>query len=249
MPYDVPATYERLIAPRYAPVADALVELAAPRPGERVLELGAGTGLVTRRLVAQVVDGQITALDKYEQMLDEARKNVSAPNVDWCVGDYNEPLAFPDASFDLAVSGLTYVQDAPDAVRELFRVLRPGGRAALSMWATTYLELELMNRARAKLGVDPIPPPEPEAAARRMADAGFDALELRALELSPDYASVDDYIAYRRGFGVPLGADPDEHERHLWALADEVRAVTRPDGSFQQGWRFALIRAKRPAQD
>ena len=55
------------------------------------------------------------------------------------MGDHNEPLALPDASFDLAVSGLTYVQDAPDAVRELFRVLRPRGRVALSMWATTYL--------------------------------------------------------------------------------------------------------------
>jgi SAM-dependent methyltransferase len=244
MAYDVPDTYERLIAPRYAPVADALVALAAPTAGERVLELGAGTGLVTRRLV-----GRITAVDKYEQMLGHAQATVDAPNVDWRVGDYNEPLGFPPESFDLAVSGLTYVQDADAAVAELFRVLKPGGRLALSMWAPSYLELDLMNRAKAQLGDEPIPAPDPQAAAERLAGAGFAGVTVRALELAPEYASVDDYLDYRRGFGLPVGATEDGHRRFLEALGREAAAIARPDGSFRQGWRFALISAKRPAAD
>ena len=245
MGYDMPEAYERLIAPRYAPVADALVERAAPHPGEQVLELGAGTGLVTRRVAPLVGDGEVTALDRYEQMLDHARAVVTAPNVTWAVGDYNEPLPFPDESFDLVISGLTYVQDSADAVAEVQRVLRPSGRFAVSMWGSAYLELELMNKAKLRVGDDPIPAPDPAGVARRLAVIGFGDVEVEEIELTPEYDSVDDYLAYRRGFGIPVGSSPESHERYLQALGDEAAALARPDGSFRQGWRFALICAKR----
>jgi ubiquinone/menaquinone biosynthesis C-methylase UbiE len=54
MDYDAPSAYRRLIAPRYAPIADALVAAAALRPGEQVLELCAGTGLVSSRVAAAI---------------------------------------------------------------------------------------------------------------------------------------------------------------------------------------------------
>ena len=62
MDYDAPSAYRRLIAPRYAPIADALVAAAALRPGEQVLELCAGTGLVSSRVAAAIApDGWLCA--------------------------------------------------------------------------------------------------------------------------------------------------------------------------------------------
>lgn len=244
--YNVPDTYESLIAPRYAPVADELVRLAAPRPGDQVLELGAGTGLVTRRVAPLVAGGTVAALDKYEQMLEKAREVVTDADVRWLIGDYNEPLPFAAESFDLVLSGLTYVQDTDEPVAEVLRVLRPGGRFALSMWGPAYRELDLMNRAKERLGDPPIPSPDPHGVIARLTAAGLEDVEVHELELAPQYRSIDDYLAYRRGFGVPLGSSPDDHERYLRVLGEEASAVANADGSFTQGWRFALIRARRP---
>jgi ABC-type lipoprotein release transport system permease subunit len=86
MDYDAPSVYQRLIAPRYAPIADALVAAAALRPGEQVLELGAGTGLVSSRAAAAIAPGGwLCATDLSAQMLEVARERMRAPDVSFAL--------------------------------------------------------------------------------------------------------------------------------------------------------------------
>src|SRR3954469_8647256 len=133
MHYDAPAAYARLIAPRYLPIAEALAGAARLRPVDDALELGAGTGLVTRRVAPLV--RSLVATDRSAAMLDVARAATSRDTrVTFVLVDYNEPLPFLDRSFDLVLSGLTYVQTVPAALAEAARVLRSNGRLALAMW-------------------------------------------------------------------------------------------------------------------
>ena len=101
------------------------VELLAPKPTDVLLDVACGTGLVSKHFrgkVARIVGADIT-----EAMFEQAR-----PFVDERVVAQGEALPFPDASFDRVVcrQGIQFMRDA-DAVREMLRILKPGGRACL----------------------------------------------------------------------------------------------------------------------
>jgi demethylmenaquinone methyltransferase/2-methoxy-6-polyprenyl-1,4-benzoquinol methylase len=114
----------------------ALVAGINPGPDQRVLDVAAGTGLVTAELVRHGA-GQVVALDQSEDMLAgaqarTARDPVLRPRVSFVVGEA-ERLPFADGSFD-ALSFtylLRYVDDRAATMRELTRVLRPGGRIGM----------------------------------------------------------------------------------------------------------------------
>jgi SAM-dependent methyltransferase len=131
--------YERHMVPAiFGPWAEDLVACAAPQPGERVLDVACGTGVVAR-LVAQRVGpaGQVVGLDLTPGMLTVARA-LPPPQgamIEWREGNASAiPLA--DAAFDLVLcqQGLQFFPDRPAALREMHRVLVPGGRLALSVW-------------------------------------------------------------------------------------------------------------------
>jgi SAM-dependent methyltransferase len=127
-----PDAYERyLVPPLFAPFADRLVELAEPRPGDRVLDVACGTGIVAR--VATDRGCRATGLDSNPLMVEAAR--AVAPAIEWLVGEAGD-LPLPDASFDLVLcqASLQYFPDRPAALREMRRVLAPGGRLALGVW-------------------------------------------------------------------------------------------------------------------
>ena len=131
--------YERHMVPAiFGPWAEDLVALATPKPGERVLDVACGTGVVTR-LVAQCVgpSGNVVGFDLNPGMLTVAR-GVPLPSgarVEWREGNVSA-MPFPDATFDLALcqQGLQFFPDRPGALREVRRVLVSGGRLALSVW-------------------------------------------------------------------------------------------------------------------
>jgi SAM-dependent methyltransferase len=126
------ADYER-VARQFAPIHDDLVERLAPKPGERWLDVGTGTGEVALR--AARAGAEVTAGDISEELLVLARAKPDADSVTWQLADA-QALPFEDASFD-AVSSCFAVIFAPDqqaAARELARVCRPGGRLGLTAW-------------------------------------------------------------------------------------------------------------------
>jgi SAM-dependent methyltransferase len=130
--------YERYLVPLFfAPGAEHLVELAMPGPGERVLDVACGTGIVARSAAPRVgTGGTVVGLDLNEGMLRVARKASSEvrPPIEWRRGDATG-LPFPDGTFDVVFcqQGLQFFPDQPAALREMYRVLVPNGRVALSV--------------------------------------------------------------------------------------------------------------------
>lgn len=132
--------YERYLVPAYfGPFAEALTVLAAPWPADHVLDVACGTGSLTRLLVACVgPSGHVTGLDLNADMLAVARDIVDAPNVEWREASALA-MPFADSTFDLVTcqQGLQFFPDRAAGMREMRRVLRPGGRLALSIWRST----------------------------------------------------------------------------------------------------------------
>ena len=179
-------------------------------------------------------------------MLEVAREHVREPGVSFAIVDYGAPLPFLDRSFDVVLSGLTYVQNKADSVAEVARVLAPGGRFALATWGTYYGEVRMMSAARRALGLPPYPSAAPGRAVRRLERAGFERIERRDFELAPQFASVDDYLRYRRGFGVPLGSTRAQHERYLEVLRREATGAAAADGTLTLGWTVTVVTARAP---
>jgi ubiquinone/menaquinone biosynthesis C-methylase UbiE len=120
------------------PFATFLIEQAKPQPGERALDVACGTGIVARKTAPRLGGtGTVVGVDINPAMIAFAR-SLPAPegaSIDWREGSA-AALPLPDDSFDLALCqmGLQFFPDRLAALREMFRVLRPGGRAVLSVW-------------------------------------------------------------------------------------------------------------------
>ncbi|MCC5962506.1 MAG: bifunctional demethylmenaquinone methyltransferase/2-methoxy-6-polyprenyl-1,4-benzoquinol methylase UbiE [Rhodobacteraceae bacterium] len=113
---------------------DAMMDWLAPRPGQQLLDVAGGTGDIAFRFLRRAgTTARATVLDLTEPMLIEGQNRAEAANMagqlDWVVGDAMA-LPFPPASFDVyTISfGIRNVTRIEDALREAFRVLRPGGR-------------------------------------------------------------------------------------------------------------------------
>lgn len=112
-----------------------LAEAARIRPGQHILDVACGTGVLARALLERVgPSGAVTGLDINPGMLAVARRK--EPKVDWRQGPA-EALPFGDGSFDAVVSqfGLMFFENRRVAIAEMMRVLQPGGRLAVAVWA------------------------------------------------------------------------------------------------------------------
>jgi SAM-dependent methyltransferase len=112
-----------------------LVRFAGIRPGQSVLDVGTGTGVVA--VTAARAGAKVTGLDLTPELLSKARLNAEMANVQvtWQEGDA-EALPYPDATFDVVVSqfGHMFAPRPEVAAREMLRVLRPGGTVAFATW-------------------------------------------------------------------------------------------------------------------
>jgi ubiquinone/menaquinone biosynthesis C-methylase UbiE len=130
----MPDAYERhLVAPVFRPFAvDLARRLATYRP-RRVLELAAGTGVVTAEILAALPDADVVATDLNEAMVDLGEARVPAAR--WRQADALD-LPFEDGEFDAVVCqfGVMFFPDRARAYAEAHRVLQPGGRLILNTW-------------------------------------------------------------------------------------------------------------------
>jgi ubiquinone/menaquinone biosynthesis C-methylase UbiE len=132
-------SYEPLWRTQLATAQHELMRHAALVPGERVLDVACGTGVAVVEAAAVVgVDGVAVGVDLSGRMVDAARRRAAehgASNATFERMDA-EHLELPDGSFDvvLCALGLMYVPDPARALREMRRVLRPGGRLVVVVW-------------------------------------------------------------------------------------------------------------------
>lgn len=133
----IPELYERFMVPLvFDPYAEDMIKRIVQRTPARILELAAGTGAVTRKMLLKLPsDTAIVATDLNQAMIDQGRKQCNAPNVEWRQCDAME-LPFPAASFDTVVCqfGVMFFPDKARAFAEARRVLKPGGVFLFNVW-------------------------------------------------------------------------------------------------------------------
>lgn len=183
----IPELYERHLVPLiFEPYARDLVQRLAAHPVQRVLEVAAGTGVVTREMARTMPpDVDILATDLNPAMLDEAARIGTSRPVRWQAADVMR-LPLPDAAVDAVVCqfGVMFFPDKPAALAEMRRVLRPGGVLLFNVWdrieANEFADVVTHTLA----GLFPDDPPrflartphghgDPQALARDVAAAGF----------------------------------------------------------------------------
>lgn len=132
--------------------------MAALQPGERVVDGACGTGVVSRLAAERVgATGSVVGVDVNPAMLGVARSAPAPPgaSIDWREANA-EALPLPDASFDVVLCqlGLMFVADRSAALREIRRVLAPGGRVAITVPGTMEPLMEAMAESLAR-NIDP----------------------------------------------------------------------------------------------
>ncbi|MGX6600856.1 class I SAM-dependent methyltransferase [Micromonosporaceae bacterium Da 78-11] len=126
-------TYDNVGVPWFTPIAEELVRLAAPRPGERALDMGCGRGAASFPLADAVgPTGRVTGIDLAPKMIEQAAAR-GLPNLDLQVMDASAPT-LPPASFDLVVSSLVvfFLPDPLAGLTAWRHLLAPDGRLAIS---------------------------------------------------------------------------------------------------------------------
>ncbi|MFF3757603.1 class I SAM-dependent methyltransferase [Streptomyces sp. NPDC002185] len=213
----MPEVYERHLVPvLFRPFAEDLVARAAALGPRRVLELAAGTGVVTSGLLSAVPAAEVTATDLNDAMV--AFGAARAPGAVWRQADAQR-LPFPDGVFDLVVCqfGVMFFPDRIAAYSEVRRVLAPGGRFLFNTWgplATHAFAAALQAGLERALPVDtpgflravPHGYADPAVVAADLAAAGFAVEQEREVTLTGRAPSAAD-VALGFLAGTPVRAD------------------------------------------
>jgi len=233
--------YERYAVPyMMGPWAPELVELAALRRGERVLDLACGTGLLARLAAPEVgPTGQVTGLDFNAGMLAVARTlpSPSGASITWAEGSAMA-MDLPDASFDviLCQQGLQFFPDKPKALREMHRVLAPGGRIRLSVWKSAgpyniavgealekHVGTETATKYRASRVV-----PDAEELHRLLLETGFRAVEVRPCSMIIRLPSIEKFVLEHLSSSPVAGSVAALKEEGRAILAKQVKSALQP---------------------
>jgi len=231
--------YEQHMVPAiFARWAPDLVEAAGVRPAERVLDVACGTGAVTRLLAEQVGPaGKVTGLDITPGMLAAARLAAPSQRIEWLEGSAVK-MPLPDGTFDAVVcqQGLQFFPDKPAALSEMRRVLKRGGRLALSCWRSVehtpgYLVLEQALARRVgpeKAALPPFSLGDAGAIRGLVVGAGFREVKLRAEAKMIRFRSAEHLVrAVVGGAPVMMGALTGQGEGVLDAIIAEVTEATK----------------------
>jgi ubiquinone/menaquinone biosynthesis C-methylase UbiE len=230
---------------RGAVVTERMLELAAPQPGERVLELACGPGGLGLAAAERVgPGGEVVLSDVVAEMTAIAAARAEAiglDNVTTLELDL-EHIEQPDGSYDLVLcrEGLMFAPDPARAAGEVARVLRPGGRAAIAVWGPRERNPWLgvvLDSVSAQLG-KPVPPPgvpgpfsldDADELARVLDDAGLTDVAVEEVPVPMRVDSFEEWWARTSALAGPLAAiltsPPEEAAQALLARA---RAATRP---------------------
>ena len=216
---------EHLVSKVFGPWAERVVEIAAPAPGEVVLDIACGTGAGARLAAPRVMPGgRVIGLDNDPGMIEVARQLATkrSHDTEWhCESAL--ALPFADTTFDLCLylQGPQFVTEPLSGLLETHRVLKATGRLAASFWASIEHNKghHALARALEKQGLAPALRPfslgDPDKARALFAEAGFRIVSLRTEEREVEFPSVAAFIA-----GIAAGAPAT---RHALAQLDDDR--------------------------
>ncbi len=237
------------------PLFGAVLDSARVTAGTRLLDAGCGAGLLA--LLASLRGAQVAALDASAALLAIVRQRV--PTADVREGDL-EALPFADHAFDAvtAVNSLFYAADMPGAMRELVRVVRPGGRVVVTAWGPPERCQFLAAVMPALTPLMPPPPPgaspahpgalsQPGALAEVLKQAGLRVVQQG--EVVCPFVFPDTEISWRANSSAGVNRAAIAHSgeaavRAVYANAD--RAHMRPDGSVRYENVFLWVAGERP---
>jgi len=253
---------------RNVEMLEQLLETAAPAPGERVLDIGFGTGVTTVPFAAAVgPTGHVTGVDISRPMLEAAQRRVAEEglgNVELLLADA-QVHPFASGSFDLVTSrlGVMFFADPTAAFHNLLAALKPGGRLAMAVWApvaeNTHWKIPFEIAVR-HLG-EPAPQPPNAPGPHAFGDRGY----LRGILEAAGYAaiSIEPRDFHVRGdspaamaehvglFGTvqrlmdEKQADPATRQAIIGETEAAFAAYVTPDG-VRLPARFLLVAARRP---
>ncbi len=250
--------YPRIARELVAPLGRDLVTALGIGPGDRVLDVAAGTGNAS--VPAALTGADVTASDLTPELLEAGRADAPDARVRWEVADA-ESLAYADGSFDVVMSciGVMFAPHHQQAAAEMARVCRPGGRIGVLSWTPDGTIGRLFAAMR-----DFMPPPPEDASppplwgdeehVRELFDGALEGVtaQRRTLPVSlfADAVAFRDY--FHQNYGPSLStyrlhaAEPDR----VRALDSAVAAVaeqanTATDGGLAMNWGYLLVTGTR----
>jgi ubiquinone/menaquinone biosynthesis C-methylase UbiE len=259
----VAVSYDSWAGGLHGRIASRLVEIASPKKGHHVLDVGTGTGLVANLVASTVRPGSVIGIDLSERMLSMARAR-GLPNAQF-VGMAAERLVFRPSTFNLVTMGdsLAYFADPAAALEEAHRVLRPKGRLALSCHRRSlstaaqnlffqglaplarrhYLSLPRYSSDRARLG-------EPSVLPRLLAEAGFEVTTVTELVTGGRARDAREWTDLMAGAGpLPYTLIKSLGPRYRAELEEEVEQAMQslgdPDDAFRYHHSYLLAVAEK----
>jgi ubiquinone/menaquinone biosynthesis C-methylase UbiE len=243
------------------------LELAGVQRGQRILEIGAGTGDQTLLLARAVgEDGRVVATDLSERMLAVARERVEAAgfgNVEFLAGDAGS-LELEDQSFDAAVAGfmLMLVPEPEGVAATARRLLSSGRRFVASVWslppAVPMLSLPMMTALKEAGG----PPPDPTAPGlfalgdplrleQVLTSAGFDDVAVTPFTFPFRFPSAGEYTEFMREIAPPISQliaerAPEKADAIWDQVTSAARSRAADDGSITFDNQMLFVSGRRP---
>jgi SAM-dependent methyltransferase len=228
-------------------------------PKQRWLDVGCGTGALLQTVISLADPSAAKGIDPAPGFLELARKQVADPRADFAEGSA-QSIPEPSSSYDLAVSGLVlnFVPEPVDAVREMARIVRPGGCVAVYVWDYAG-EMEFMRYFwDAAVALDPealmldegnrFPICNSEALASCFAEAGLSEIETRAIDVPTVFRDFDDYwLPFLGGQGPAPSYLASLSAERRERLREHLRTTlpVQPDGSINLIARAWAVRGIR----
>lgn len=260
----VAPAYDSWAGGQHGRVAVRLVDLLAPAKGQQVLDVGTGTGLVAHLVAPKVAPGLVMGIDLAPQMLAIARSR--AVRNEQFVGMAAEQLVFRPETFDIVTMGesLAYLADPAAGLAEAYRVLRQGGRLAVSTQRRSlstraqdlffqglaplarrhYLNLPRYSSDRSRFG-------EPDALPGILAAAGFEVTRMTEMVTGGRARDAREWTDLMAGAGpLPytlINSLGPRYRAELEADVDSAMAsLGDPDDAFRYHHSYLLAIARKP---